>query len=103
MTQEVRVCENGEHLELPDDVAVAGPVVVADTEGGQVGQGGQFPHRVDGQQVAVQGQCLQVMFNQVLQFKERILIRLSRQIENFDCISLSRRLYRSFVLFVLIL
>lgn len=60
MTQEVGISEDGEHLELPDDVAVTGPVVVTDTEGGQAGQGGQLPHRVDRQQVAVQGQCLQV-------------------------------------------
>ena len=64
MTQEVRVSEDSEHLKLPDDVAVAGPVVVADTERGEAGQGGQPPHWVDRQQVAVQGQCLQVMFNQ---------------------------------------
>ena len=64
MTQKVRVSEDSEHLELPDDVAVTGPVVVANTEGGQAGQGGQLPHGVDRQQVAVQGQCLQVMFNQ---------------------------------------
>ena len=64
MTQEVRVSEDSEHLELPDDVAVTGPVVVGDTEGGEAGQRGQPPHRVDRQHVAVQGQCLQVMFNQ---------------------------------------
>ena len=64
MTKEVGIGEDGEHLELPDNVAVTRPVVVANTEGGQAGQGGQLPHGVDRQQVAVQGQCLQVMFNQ---------------------------------------
>ena len=64
MTQKVRVSEDSEHLELPDDVAVTGPVVVGDTEGGEAGQRGQPPHWVDRQHVAVQGQCLQVMFNQ---------------------------------------
>ena len=45
-------------------MAVTGPVVVGDTERGEAGQRGQPPHRVDRQHVAVQGQCLQVMFNQ---------------------------------------
>ena len=64
MTQKVRVSEDSEHLELLDDVAVTGPVVVGDTERGEAGQRGQPPHGVDRQHVAVQGQCLQVMFNQ---------------------------------------
>ena len=88
MTEKVGICEDCEHLELSDNVAVAGPVIVTNTEGSQTRKAGKLPDWVDRQQVAVQGQCLQVMFIQTFAILEENshYRQIDKRQDNFSCI-----------------